>query len=129
MYFYSGVFIYFIYDRFLRYRTLIIIFGIGIFLILKPIYFLNIGLSPIIVSTLIIAFSSFKGQCSIFNLNNISYDIYLFHFPIIQIFYQYRHIFNMDVPLIFCLSLISILVLSFISWFFIEKKFLPKKFI
>lgn len=129
MYFYSGVFIYFIYDRFIKYRAPIIFIGIGIFIIIQQIFYLRIFLSPIIVSALVIALSSFKGKWAIFNFNNISYDIYLFHFPIIQIFYQFRHVFKFNIPLIFCLSLLFILILSLFSWFFIEKKFLPRKFI
>lgn len=129
MYFYSGVFLYFIYEKILKYKNYIIIFGVGIFLILKYVNYTDITILPFIISCLIIVFSSFKGAVSFFNFNNISYDIYLFHFPIIQIFYQYRHIFYFNIPLIFCLSLIVIIALSLLSWYFIEKRFLPKKFI
>lgn len=129
MYFYSGVFIYFIYDIFRRQIKIIVPVCIILYFLTFYIPYLNIVLGPVIVSSLVIAVSSCEGFISRFNYNNLSYDIYLFHFPIIQLFYQYRMNFNQNIPLLFILSLLAIIGLSLFSWFCIEKKFLPKNFI
>lgn len=129
MYFYSGVFIYFIYDRFRKTIKYILPLSILAYFLFSRIDYAYTAVLPFVVSVIVIAFSSFKGKLSIFNYNNISYDIYLFHFPVIQIFYQYRQVFDNNIPVLFCLSLLSVLMLSLFSWFVIEKRFLPKKFI
>lgn len=129
MYFYSGVFIFFIYERFKPKIKYLIPICLIIYVVFERWQFSHITILPFIVSCLIISFSSFKGKVSIFNFNNISYDLYLFHFPVIQVFYQYRYVFNNNTPLIFCLSFLSIIALALFSWHFIEKRFLARKFI
>lgn len=83
MYFYAGVFIYFQYERFMRYR-LHIVAGCVLFMLLGDyIPYYQFIISPLVVSSLVIFFSSFK-MMPVFNRHNISYDIYLFHMPIMM---------------------------------------------
>lgn len=120
MYFYSGVFIYFKYEAFLRLLKPILLFSIALYLALGFVPYLAIVLMPLTISCLVIGISSFR-VCSVFNKNNISYSIYLFHFPVIQLFYQYRDAIGVPVGVSFLLVVAAVVVLSFFSWFCIEK--------
>jgi len=120
MYFYTGVYIFFKYEKFLKYRLQIAIISLTVLLICSDIPYFNILISPIPVSCLVLVASSMKGL-SLFNSNNISYDIYLFHFPVLQIVYS-LHI-ECGIAMKFILSVFIIMSLGFLSWFFIEKHF------
>lgn len=127
MYFYSGVIIYIYYQKFLRYLAYLIPISLGLCLLGNFIPYYSITLEPVFISVFVIAISSFKGNISVFNKNNISYDIYLFHFPIIQLFYQYKDVLNVSDEIIFILILLAVIFLSFVSWFLIEKPILSKR--
>lgn len=90
MYYYSGILIYYFFSKFMRYKWWV--FGISL---LTAIIFSNFGfyqlyVAPFIVSVLVLWFSmvgkwgTFEGK-----RDNISYNVYLVHFPVIQLAYQY----------------------------------------
>jgi peptidoglycan/LPS O-acetylase OafA/YrhL len=57
---------------------------------------------------------------------DFTYGVYIFHFPIIQIFKQYD-LFEKFNPYISSLMILSLtLLLAYFSWFFIEVKFLDR---
>lgn len=129
MFFYSGVFIYFVYDKFKQNLKFILPISLAFYIAVSFIPYLNIIIGPIIVSCIVIAISSFPGIVSKFNWNNLSYDIYLFHFPIIQVICQYKEYFPLEGPWIFIVVATAVLILSIISWRIIEKPFLSRRFI
>lgn len=127
MYFYGGVGVYFVYDSFMRYRHMI--FGISIMLILFsdfiPYKVWVVCISPVVVVCLVIYFSHFRfGR--IFNKNNISYDIYLYHMPVMLVIYTYVYGEGLPLWAVFSMILGCTLVLGYVSWFFIGKKFLRR---
>ena len=68
-----------------------------------------------------IGFLDFKIVNKFFHTNDLSYAIYLYHMPIIN-FILYK-----DIKENFFLILLTLLIISFCSWNFIEKIFLRKK--
>lgn len=124
MFFYSGVFIYFVYDTLLKYLPIAIAASILLYWIGSYIPYFEITLGPIVVSLLTISLSSFRGVVATLNANNISYGIYLFHFPIIQLFYQYGPKLNFTDGWCFIGVILCVVGLSLISWFLMEKPIL-----
>ncbi|MCH5230420.1 MAG: acyltransferase [Muribaculaceae bacterium] len=127
MYFYSGVLIYFNFGLILKWRLPIILSSALITLIGIWIPYYSITIGPFILSLLTLSVCSIPGVLKVFNRNNISYEMYLFHFPVIQVIYYF---FGQNNPqFTFILSLCSIIALSAFCWFVIDRRFLPKKFI
>jgi peptidoglycan/LPS O-acetylase OafA/YrhL len=122
MYFYSGVFIYTKYDLLKCYSNHLIVAATILFVCSDNIPGYHYWLSPIVVSTLVIFISLLKGA-KYFNHNNVSYDIYLLHFPVMQTIYVLFH--DKFAPhILFAITLLSILALSEFSWHVIGKRFL-----
>lgn len=126
MFFYSGVVIYCILPQFMAIRGLLLV--ISLFGLILTYYFpwIKILLDPILFSILTIGCSMFAGNLKWLNLNNISYDIYLFHFPIMQIVFQYKNYISNNIICLFMVCIVLIIILSYFSLFFIEKRFASK---
>jgi peptidoglycan/LPS O-acetylase OafA/YrhL len=126
MYFYTGVFFYTKYACLKRYGYHLIAAAALLLLCRDYIPGYEYWLSPIVVSTLVIFLSLVKGA-KFFNRNNVSYDIYLLHFPVMQTIYVTYH--NTVAPhVLFAITLLCILALSEFSWHVIGKRFLyPNK--
>ncbi|KAB4883540.1 acyltransferase, partial [Bacteroides thetaiotaomicron] len=84
-------------------------------------------LEPIATSIIIIGFAyNFKYLNFIRKYDNITYGIYLYHFPIIQIIIQFN--IAKEYPLIaFLLSLIITIITAILSWKYLEKPIINKK--
>lgn len=104
-----------------------------IILLILPVYLfldkdiVRFSLQPIIYS-LFVLYISVLPRFKYFNitkLGDISYGIYLFHFPIIQVLIHIK-IFEYNVYLGIILATIITFFFAFISWNFIEKKFILK---
>lgn len=123
MYFYAGVFIYFQYKRFMRYR-LHIVAGCVLFMLLGDyIPYYQFIISPLVVSSLVIFFSSFK-MMPVFNRHNISYDIYLFHMPIMMTVCSFAGKDTSGVFGSFGIVLVLTILLGYMVWFGIERRFM-----
>ncbi|MFW9597601.1 MAG: acyltransferase, partial [Paludibacter sp.] len=69
---------------------------------------------------------SFKKLNNFAKYGDVSYGMYIYHFPIINTFVAFG-LFQKTNPIIATLGIIIIvMILSFFSWHFIEKKFLIK---
>jgi peptidoglycan/LPS O-acetylase OafA/YrhL len=121
-FFISGALIYHFYKEFKT--KIILIFTISIIVLYIHHNITNIyPLYPISLAVFIISFATqlkYLGNLSKFG--DLSFGIYIWHFPIIQIFINY-HLFN---NLYFGLTIFILILLSIalISWHFIEKPFL-----
>lgn len=114
-YFSTGIFIYLYYKKFSD--NLKLLFPISFI----PIYFSISPLEPLGLGIIVIALSTAsKPHFNLSKLGDISYGIYLFHFPIIQIFLQFN-LFNKSPFLLLAASLTTTLIIANISWRFIEK--------
>lgn len=131
MFFYSGVIIYFYYDFFIRHALVIALSSIVI--LYMPQFFCTdipysrFLLEPIAMSSLVLVVSMsgrWGGWESRFN--NISYNIYLVHFPVIQSAVCLGFVQKMGVPGCFTVCLVAIVVVSWLINFCIERRFKVK---
>lgn len=128
-YFYSGVMIYqnfrLLSSNFLIYITI----ALAGTILSNYVWWAGVFIEPISVSVLVIGLSMWLGgKISVFNSNNASYEMYLFHLPVIQTLWQYRAALGLGLSGCFCASLVMLLLLSFIIWFILDKPVLKKRF-
>lgn len=87
MYFYSGVLIYFYYSSFMRYRWQILVFSLICMAVNGHIPYLDMALRPLYVAMLAMLVSmSGKWGAWESRYENVSYNMYLIHFPVIQLY-------------------------------------------
>jgi len=121
-FFISGALLYHFYQEFKSNVILIFIISIIILYIHHKIIDIYI-LYPISLAVFIISFATqlkYLGNLSKFG--DLSFGIYIWHFPIIQIFINYNLFNNLLLGL--SLFLFTILSIALISWHYIEKPFL-----
>lgn len=123
MYFYAGVFIYFQYERFMRYKVHIVTGCVMLMLLSDYIPYYQFIISPLVVSSLVIFFSSFK-MMSVFNRHNISYDIYLFHMPVMMTVCSFAGKDTSGIFSSFVIVLTLTILLGYMAWFGLERRFM-----
>lgn len=124
-YFVSGIALYYYFEVFIRNKNILLIFGLTIF-IGERLMSLEI-LTPLALSIIVFytAFS-FKPLNSFAKKTDVSYGIYIFHYPIMKIASHYG-LFEKYNPLVISILIIfCVLIISFLSWHIIEKQFLKK---
>ncbi len=127
-FFYAGMFIYFIQDFFYRFRKYILIIGIILYTFTKSIPYSDIFLAPVFIASIIMAFSMLKHTWKrLTHSNNLSYNIYLFHFPIIQLSI-YTGINNLPEWISFGFILCTTIAMSTICMWAIERP-LKRRFV
>ena len=126
IYFYSGTFILLYFQYFRKYLKYLFPLAIAI-CIFEDANIILFYLEPIATSIIIIGFAyNFKYLNFIRKYDNITYGIYLYHFPIIQIIIQLN--IAKEYPLIaFLLSLIITIITAILSWKYLEKPIINKK--
>lgn len=128
-YFYTGVMIYRFYALFCRRIALFLVIAILMVALSCINRWLAIFLEPAGVSILTIGISmQLAGWFSIFNKNNVSYEMYLFHMPIIRLVWLYREPLHLDTTGTFVLSIALITAASCICWFLLDKPILSMKY-
>ena len=126
MYFYVGVLIYFTYSFFMKHRVKLLLLALALMLACSWMDCYLIVFSPMVVGVCTLFFSLISDVriLSVFNTDNVSYDMYLFHFPVLLLLGQYEF-FHALAPLCQLAVAIGITaLLSFFSWFAIGKRFL-----
>ena len=90
MYFYSGVFIYYYFSLFMRFRRWLLLFSLVLAYVDYPFYWMQVLIEPLAVTSLVIWFSMVgKWGVAFGKHDNISYNIYLVHFPVVQLCAMY----------------------------------------
>lgn len=123
-YFLSGSILFIGYDFFLKRKHLILLIALVIYLIER--YFDWEVLRPLALGCIVIycAFSfSFFNKFG--KYGDISYGIYIFHFPIIQMFISLGLYKNHPI-LAFLGTIIVVCIAGLLSWHLIEKRFLSR---
>lgn len=69
---------------------------------------------------------SFKWLNNFGKYGDFTYGIYIYHFPIIQVFVHYNLFHKYNPVLISLLVLILVFIASIVSWYFIELRYLSK---
>jgi peptidoglycan/LPS O-acetylase OafA/YrhL len=77
-----------------------------------------------VVSVLVLWFSLVGSWGKWGNVNNISYDIYLTHFPVIQVVYALGIARKQGIEVAFVVTMVGVILLGLITWFGIGKRFL-----
>lgn len=123
-FFISGALLYYYYNFFHKKSFIILIVAI-LALFLHKFFDLYV-IYPIALAIVIIYFTSiFKYLGNFGKYGDLSYGIYIWHFPIIQIFIHLNLLNNF--PIIGYVSLIfSVFLMAFLSWHFVEKPFLRR---
>ena len=124
-YFSVGMLLFFNFQLVQKYNKQLLYFAIALFLLLQ--YQYNLYLFPFSLGLLIIILAYNLPFLNNFGkYGDFTYGVYIFHFPIIQIFKQYD-LFEKFNPYISSLMILSLtLLLAYFSWFFIEVKFLDR---
>lgn len=124
VFFYLGALINYYFPLFLKYKWYILIFDFIILFFSDDIPIYYILLQPIVAGTLVLWFSMIgTWGARLSKHDSVSYDIYLFHFPIIQLVVLWGLPQKLP-PACVLLSIVAITVpLAFLSWNLIGKRF------
>jgi len=122
--FMSGAILYYYFDIF---KSKYFMFLVPALVIYIGGSFLNITiLNPLSLAIIVVSVASFLPYLGNFaRFGDLSYGIYIFHFPIVQILISY-HIFNFSPVLGFMAAVFIVFLLSFISWHLLERPFLKR---
>jgi len=124
-YFTCGIALYYYFDIFIKRKNILFILGTIIYIIE---YKLHIEiLSPMALSFIIfaIAYSNFKLY-KFSKHGDLSYGIYIYHFPLINLSLYFGFFDNFNSYLTALILIIILLIISYISWHLLESYFLKK---
>lgn len=126
-YFVSGMILLLYFDEIQAQRKWILSLSITIFILRYFITHWIIDLFfPFAFAVVIIEFVYyFKNLSNVTKYGDISYGVYLFHYPVIQILTSISY-FKTKPILLFCISLIIVTLIAFSVWHLIEKRFIKK---
>lgn len=128
-FFYFGVIIYYFLDLFLKFRWVILALLLcGLYVFTHSGGILRITLEPLIIGGLVMWVSLIGNWGKYFSQHdNVSYDIYLFHFPIIQTA-QFIGLTTIGSQYICFASVTAIItIISFFSWNLVGRRFAKLK--
>jgi len=122
-YFVCGIALYYYFNDFIKYKNKLFILGLAIYIVER--IFETPILTPIAISLLVfVAAYSFKQLNTFAKHGDLSYGIYIYHCPIINLAVHFN-LFEKYNPYLVALTIIFVvLTVSFISWHFLEKKVL-----
>lgn len=126
-YFVTGILLFLNFDWIMKYKK--IIFALSVF-VLMSFYFLSIETSFLYPAAfgciVIIAAYNIPFLNNFGKYGDFTYGLYIYHFPIIQLFRQYD-LFEKYNPFFAAISVILVtLLFAILSWFFIERRFLRR---
>jgi len=121
-YFCLGGMAYYYFDYFNKYGRYLFFIALGGYI---ANYFINlIYFLPIFIAIIVIYFANcFYYLGNYGKYGDISYGVYIYHFPIIQLFI-YFGLFESNPFLSLIITTILLIILSLFSWHFIERKYL-----
>lgn len=126
-FFYIGVLLFYHLKTFLRYKWLILVFLLTGVYVMKLWPESAVFLKPPVEGSLVIWFSMVGHWGHWFSRHdNVSYDIYLFHFPLIQLG-VYLGLPVLGQSLAFMIIITAVTALSFLSWNLIGRNFMRLK--
>ena len=132
LFFYCGIFIYTYYDKLTKNLLLCLILSIFAFIVIKMIPENSISqqfLYPFILSFFVIMLSCIPYDLAklVDGGHNISYEIYLIHFPIFQLLAHFKIIDTLGTIPAFILALLLIILLSIVTYCIVGHLYLTRK--
>lgn len=126
-FFYVGALIYFNFERFLRYKFLIFGCILGLIAAGTLSHELSLGLMPFTAAGLVLFFS-FTGRWGHYfsRHDNVSYDMYLFHYPLIQLG-VYFGVRDLPAGVGFAIVFGVTVLMALASWNLVGKHFIPSR--
>lgn len=126
-YFVTGIFLFLNFDLMMKNKTGLLLSAI---LVLSGCYFSNLQIDFLYPAAfgliVIIAAYNLSFLNNFGKYGDFTYGIYIYHFPVIQLFRQYN-LFEKYNSFIMAIAVISItFFFAVLSWFFIEKRFLDR---
>ena len=122
-YFVSCIALCFYYEFFIQKKKILLLFSIISFFIER--YFGVEILTPVALSIIVFYFAfSFKRLNNFAKHGDISYGIYIFHFPIMKIASELGFFEKFNPFIVSAILIVIILIFGFLSWHLIEKQFL-----
>ncbi|MEW6996616.1 acyltransferase family protein [Colwelliaceae bacterium BS250] len=119
-YFIAGIFCYKYYSLMVKWKMFIIPIS------LLGLFFEVVYLQPLLLALLlVIVFIDFRYIISLKKVGDLSYGVYIYHFPLIQLFIYFGVGFTSMAEVL--LLFLSVLFISFLSWKFVEKPSLALK--
>lgn len=126
-YFVVGMMMYELLDYVLRYKYLLFMVGLVLIVAAYLIPAIALEVKPIAIGLVIIP-AAFMGRWGFWlGTLDISYDLYLIHYPIIQLFVHYQATDSLGFIPTLILVITTIILLSILSWHFIGRPFLKRK--
>jgi peptidoglycan/LPS O-acetylase OafA/YrhL len=124
-YFVCGIALYYYFDFFIKYKK--IFFAVGLILfVFERMMGLDI-FTPFATSAIVYSFAySFPKLNNFGKYGDISYGIYIFHFPIIQLAVYFGFFERNNPFFVACCIIVVTLTMGFLSWHLLEKKFLKR---
>ncbi len=131
IFFSSGILLYLIYNRIKNHFGSLFILSLSAYILFKFIFnfrFSYLVLIPIIISILCVSASLLPVRNhKVFEKNNISYELYLCHMPVIQLIYYFNTIYNFGIETALMLSITGTFALSSICYFTVGNLYLKRK--
>lgn len=128
VFFYIGALVNYYFDLFKKYHWFILAFDIAAIIFSDYIPLYSSIFQPVVAGTLVLWFSMIgswgKGLAK---HDSISYDIYLFHFPIIQLAILWGLPATLHPLLTLAIVLSVTVMLAYLSWTYIGKRFSAKR--
>lgn len=126
-YFVVGMMLYELLDYVLRYKYRLFFIGLALFIVSYYVPVSATLVKPIALGLIIIP-AAFMGKWGFWlGVTDISYDLYLIHFPVIQIFVHFRlHERIGTLPALFVV-IATVIMLSALTWHFIGHPFLRRR--
>lgn len=126
-YFYCGMLIYFFINHYHRHNLIYGMIGASLYMVSKTDPICQVVLGPVGLSMLIMSISFLDYDIKAFrHNNNLSYDMYLFHFPFVQLSI-YFGVNRYGAVTEFSFVIISTLILSWFVNTYIERRFFNKR--
>lgn len=126
VFFYCGTLLLFYFQTLCRHIRIILPLSIALYL-LCPVFDWLYYLKPLAFACIIIGIAYHCKPLNIFQkYDNISYGIYLYHFPVIQLAVQFK-LHETNIYLAFAVTFLATILLAALSWRYIEKPLLKKR--
>lgn len=122
-YFVCGIGLYYYFDTFIHNKKALLVVSLIIFIIERK---LGVEfLTPFALSTIVFFIAySFKKLNNFAKHGDISYGIYIFHYPIMKIAADFGFFEKYNPIIVSLLIILIVLIVGYISWHLVEKQFL-----